>query len=57
MIALFAARPMMQDSMKIIGGPLRIKAPPTMEDMNATIDPELRRKRRRIKGIELTFCQ
>ena len=51
MIALFAARPMMQDSMKIIGGPLRIKAPPTMEDMNATIDPELRRKRRRIKGI------
>jgi len=51
MISVFAARPFMLDSTKIIGGPLRIK-PPTMEDMASIIDPVPKeRKRKPIKGI------
>ena len=51
MISVFAARPFMLDSTKIIGGPLRIKAP-TMEDMASIIDPiPKERKRKRITGI------
>jgi len=51
MIAVFAARPFMLDSTKIIGGPLRIKDP-TMEDMASIIDPVPKQhKQKRIRGI------
>ncbi len=51
MIAVFAARPFMLDSTKIIGGPLRIKEP-RVEDMANIIDPPPKQhKRKRIRGI------
>ena len=51
MIAVFAARPFMLDSTKIIGGPLRIKEP-RVEDMASIIDPVPKEhKRKRITGI------
>ena len=49
MLAVFAARPFLQETLKIIGGPLKIK-PPTMEDMANIIDPPPKR-RKQIKGI------
>lgn len=51
MIAVFAARPFIMDSTKIIGGPLRIK-PATVSDMANIIDPPPKlRKRKPIRGI------
>ena len=51
MIAVFAARPFMLDSTKIIGGPLRIKEP-RVEEMASIIDPVPKEhKRKRITGI------
>lgn len=52
MLAVFAARPFMMDSTKIIGGPLRIK-PPTIENMASIIEdrPIKTIKRKRIRGI------
>lgn len=52
MLAVFAARPFMMDSTKIIGGPLTIK-PPRMEDIASIIEdrPIETRKRKRIRGI------
>ena len=50
MLALFAARPFMQDSMRIIAGPIRGIREPTMEDMSKTIDP-MPKRIKRIHGI------
>jgi len=49
MLAVFAARPFMQDTLKHVGGPLRFK-PATVESMANIIDPPPKR-RRQIHGI------
>jgi len=49
MIALFAARPFMQDSVRTVAGPMRIKQP-TMDDIANVIDPQPK-FRRRVRGI------
>jgi len=50
MLSVFAARPFMMDSTKIIGGPLRT-VPPRIEDIASIIEDKPIQKRKRIRGI------
>jgi len=50
MNAVFAGRPYMMESSKIIAGPIWQKAI-TIEDLGKTLDPVLRMRKRKIRGI------
>jgi len=52
MIAVFAARPFLQDNIKIITGPIHPRKQDPVDQMAAAIDPPPKKpKRRRIRGI------